>query len=554
MHAGLRFESADTIRPVYSKGMRRLSFLTAAIALSGAMALSAQAPERGLRRTDAQTGRRVALVIGNDTYPGAALRNGRNDARAVADALRALGFSTTLLEDATQAAMGGAIAELGDSLGPDDAVFFFFAGHGVAVGGENYLIPVDYRGTSEAGARFGALAASQIQEAFGRGKVSMIVLDACRNNPYASQRAGGGGLAAMEARGSLIAFATGAGQMASDNPGASNGLFTQELLTVLAEPNMNARDAFYRIRQRVYAASNGRQFPAVYDGLLGDFVFRPGAAAPAGAGAPADSAAIGAELTNSSANPAPAVSNAGRVTTSAGRGGIAWVSIPGGDGTAPWRAEFDMGCVPTDRGCDGDENRHRVTLTRPFALTATEVTVGQVRAAGIGLPPESNANADERLPVLNLTRYKAAEVCAQLEGRLPTEAEWEYAARGGLRDALYPWGDLPPTCQAGTINGAHTKSCGVKGARPVGQFRPNAYGLFDMAGNAQEWVADWFTRNLARQGTVDPVGPTQGSGAHVFRGGSSASDAGNVRVSSRDIIYDTGRSDTIGFRCARNMP
>jgi hypothetical protein len=117
----------------------------------------------------------------------------------------------------------------------------------------------------------------------------MVVLDACRNNPYANQR-GANGLAVMEARGSLIAFATGAGQTSSDNPGAANGLFTQELLRVLREPNLTAREAFFRVRQRVYNATNGRQFPAVYDGLLGDFVFRP----LAGSGA----APVATRLTN----------------------------------------------------------------------------------------------------------------------------------------------------------------------------------------------------------------------------------------------------------------
>jgi hypothetical protein len=81
-------------------------------------------------------------------------------------------------------------------------------------------------------------------------------------------------LAPVEARGNIIAFATGAGQLASDNPLAGNGLFTQQLLTTLREPNLPLREVFYRVRQRVYNATNGQQFPAVYDGLLGEVVLR----------------------------------------------------------------------------------------------------------------------------------------------------------------------------------------------------------------------------------------------------------------------------------------
>jgi hypothetical protein len=248
-----------------------------------------QTIQRAAAEAGAET-RRVALVVGNDSYSGAAaLHNGRNDARGVGTALRELGFAVTVLEDASQATMGRALAALSDSVGPDDVAFFYFAGHGIQDGGENFLIPTDYSGNSTAAVRFGAVSVTQIQAVLSKARVSMVVLDACRNNPYANQR-GANGLAVMEARGSLIAFATGAGQTSSDNPGAANGLFTQELLRVLREPNLTAREAFFRVRQRVYNATNGRQFPAVYDGLLGDFVFRP----LAGSGA----APVATRLTN----------------------------------------------------------------------------------------------------------------------------------------------------------------------------------------------------------------------------------------------------------------
>ncbi len=495
-------------------------------------------------RADAQTGgRRVALVIGNDTYPGAALQNGRNDARAVANALRELGFSTTLLEDATQAAMGAAIAELGDSLSSDDVAFFFFAGHGISVGGENYLIPVDYRGSSETGARFGALAASQIQAALGRGKVAMIVLDACRNNPYTGQRAGGGGLAAMEARGSLIAFATGAGQTASDNAGASNGLFTQELLKALVEPNLSARDAFYRIRQRVYDATNGRQFPAVYDGLLGEFTFR-GGSSPAGS----------VTSPPPSTNPAPVAppTNANRIAATADPLSTVWVPIPGNVSASPWRAEFDMGCVPKDGNCSGDEKpRHKVTLTRPYALLATELTIGQARNAGVALPPKANLDDGERMPVLKITWHEAGEICSQLGGRLPTEAEWEFAARGGLRDAIYPWGDMPPNCLRGAVNGAFFEKCRPREPQPAGQFRPNGYGLFDMAGNADEFVSDNWG-NYPAGPVVDPTGDDSAK-TRVVRGGAWLVEDKAIRASFRGRSYAGARWYHIGVRCARDI-
>ena len=221
-------------------------------------------------------GRRLALIVGNDTYPASPLVNARNDARAMAATLREIGFTVSVLEDATRNQMVARVAEMSEALRPDDVALFYYSGHGLQLNGENYLVPSDFEGTSVTAVRLTTLPVGEIQAALGRARVSVMVLDACRNNPFTATRSGGGGLAAMEARGNIIAFATGAGQTASDNPADRNGLFTQHLLAALREPNLTLREVFYRTRQRVYEASNGRQFPAVYDGLLGEIVLRPG--------------------------------------------------------------------------------------------------------------------------------------------------------------------------------------------------------------------------------------------------------------------------------------
>lgn len=252
-----------------------LPIVAAVVALSAAAAPQ----DRGLLlRPATASERRLALVIGNDRYPEAPLRNARNDARAVATALGGLAFDVTLVEDATRSTFAEALSEFSEGLTDEDVVLFYFAGHGLAIDGENYLVPIDFRGDSPATVRLNGVRASEIQTLFERARLSVLILDACRNNPFSGMRAGGTGLAPMEARGSLIAFATGAGQMASDNEGAANGLFTAELLKVLEEPGLSIREVLFQVRRRVYAESNGRQFPAVYDGLLGDFVIHTAAA------------------------------------------------------------------------------------------------------------------------------------------------------------------------------------------------------------------------------------------------------------------------------------
>ncbi len=220
-------------------------------------------------------GRRVALVVGNDAYRAAPLRNAVNDARAMAGVLEELGFDVERVENGTEQELSAAVTRVAERLTPADVVLFYFAGHGVQVEGENYLVPVDFQGNSESAIRLGSLRVSDVQRELADARVAMLVLDACRNNPFAGTRAAGGGLASMEARGTLIAFATGAGQTASDNPAGQQGLFTQELLAALREPGLAVSDVFRRVRQQVYAASNGTQWPAVYDDLLADVMLRP---------------------------------------------------------------------------------------------------------------------------------------------------------------------------------------------------------------------------------------------------------------------------------------
>ena len=232
-----------------------------------------------------ERGRRLALVVGNDAYVGQpVLQNAVNDARAVASALEDVGFAVTTVEDATRASLVEALDTFAGSLRSTDVALFYFAGHGVQVDQANYLIPTDYTGTSATSLRLNALSAAFVEEELRRARVAMLVFDACRNNPYRGFRTSGGGLAPMEPRGTLIAYAAGSGQVAADAaPGAANGLFTAKFVEALQAPGLGASELFRRVRREVYAASMEQQFPAVYDGLLADFVFRPAGVSAAAA-------------------------------------------------------------------------------------------------------------------------------------------------------------------------------------------------------------------------------------------------------------------------------
>ena len=234
--------------------------------------------------------------------------------------------------------------------------------------------------------------------------------------------------------------------------------------------------------------------------------------------------------------------------------GLGWVRITPGS--------FQMGCVPVDTAClDDEQPRHEVTILRPYDLMATEVTVAQymrfIQAAGHPLPMPPNFPQTLDHPAVSVTWYAAAAFCDWAGGRLPTEAEWEFAARAGHDARIYWWGDElsrewanfgAEECCEGAVAGADRWI----NTAPVGSFQPNDLGLHDISGNVWEWVADWYGRYPAEDAR-DPHGAGQGFG-RVARGGSWLNDPSVLRVSVRLAFSPSARTSNVGVRCARDVP
>ena len=242
---------------------------------------------------------RIALVVGNSSYKDSPLKNPLNDATDMASVLRTLGFQVTLRTNANQKQMKQALREFGQALKRSDVGLFYFAGHGVQSRGKNFLIPIGASVESEAELEDEALDANLVlnymQEAENR--VNIVVLDACRNNPFArSFRSASRGLAQMEAAtGSFVAFATAPGAVAADGEGR-NGVYTQHLLESLKQPDTDIDKVFRRVTSEVSRATSGKQVPWISSSLTNDFRFRPqvASAAPAAAVVPAQEADKGA--------------------------------------------------------------------------------------------------------------------------------------------------------------------------------------------------------------------------------------------------------------------
>lgn len=259
----------------------------------------------------AEAGSRIALIIGNSDYQNTSkLANPRRDAEAMAQTLSGAGFSVTSVIDADFQTMRRALIDFGRSLrGPDiEAGLFFYAGHGVQVEGENYLVPVTAKITSEDEVDLEAINVNDFLRVMNSSdsRINIVVLDACRDNPFAqSFRSMSRGLAPADApKGTLIAYSTAPGDVAEDGSG-TNSPYTSALIEAIrAGRGQPIENVFKQARRDVLKSTQDRQVPWEVSSITGDFYFLPGDGAPQAAADPAPEAATTEDTSDSrSADP-----------------------------------------------------------------------------------------------------------------------------------------------------------------------------------------------------------------------------------------------------------
>jgi hypothetical protein len=220
---------------------------------------------------------KIALMIGNATYPDSPLRNPVNDADDVQERLRRLGFQTIKRIDASSKEMEEGLSEFSTHLNTCEVALFFFAGHGMQIQGKNYLTAIDTNFEKEIDAKYSSLPLDKVIEIMenGTNQTDIIMLDACRNNPYERRWRGDDsrGLAPVYApKGMIIGYATSPGQVAFDGDG-ENGAYTDAFLKHLSTPDITIEDLFKRVRNTLSSSTRGRQISWEHTSLMGDFYF-----------------------------------------------------------------------------------------------------------------------------------------------------------------------------------------------------------------------------------------------------------------------------------------
>ncbi len=549
---------------------------------------------------------RLALVIGNDSYRHIdPLQNARADAKAMAKALEAAEFRVTLALDQNRADMNAALRRFKVGLSGGDDVVVFYAGHGVELGGVNYLLPVDIRDDGDDQIQDDAVALQRVLGDLAQQKprFSLVIVDACRDDPFKGRGRNVGTrglLPTSAANGQMVVYSAGSGQRALDRLGdtdrSPNGVFTRVFVKAIETPGVAVHEVVRQVRSEVVrlAKSVGHeQVPAIYDQAIGDFYFVSGNAPrrPA-AGSASTSAGDPDERLWQEAKASDSVEGyeayleayskgryvrfaqaAKKKLENAAKQGTAdrkAEATPGGGGDGrPARtagsvfrdcAECpEMVVIPAGRfemgSNDGgiDERPVHAVDVKGFAIGKYEVTQGQWRAV-MGDNPSGFTKCGDDCPAETLNWHDVSQYVQRLnkkisgreEGpyRLPSEAEWEYACRGGERQKYCGSNNAD---QVAWYRGIATQRVGTK--------KSNRWGLYDMSGNVSEWTQDCWHRDYGGAPT-DGSSWTSGEDCsrRVVRGGTFHDDPDFVLAAARYVLSPVFRLADLGFRLARTLP
>ena len=469
---------------------------------------------------------RIALLIGNAAYADAPLKNPAKDARDMADVLQQLGFEVTLTTDADRRQIIDAIRAFGQRMTGSSVALFYYSGHGLQYRGQNYLMPLNAQIQSETDIEFEMVDVDRLlaeMDAANRRGVNLVIFDACRVNPVKGFLKGlPDGLAQITApTGSLIAYASAPGTPSRDDLNGDNSVYTRRLLEALrAMPSEDIYKLLVWVRRQVMADTGERQVPWEASSLTGEFAFAT--QQPSG---------------DCWANETPGATCAEPTT------GMEFVYVPGGC--------FNMGSTASE----SEQPVHEVCL-QGFWMGKYEVTQAQWQTV-MGKNPSSFQGADR--PVESISWNDAQEFVsnlnvavemhgrASLQFRLPSEAQWEYAARAGTQTA-YSFGDSDAVLgdYAWYWDNSENSS---DGTHPVGQKKPNDFGLYDMHGNIYEWCADTWHDNYTSAPTDGSAWEQGGDVSNrLLRGGSRFDISANCRSGRRSIANPDTRIGSLGVR------
>ncbi|MBO6024543.1 MAG: SUMF1/EgtB/PvdO family nonheme iron enzyme [Bacteroidales bacterium] len=496
-----------------------------------------------------QTEKRLALVVGNSKYigKGNSLRNPVNDAIDVAIKLKALGFDVDTLLNASLLDMDDAIDDFGRKAKDYDIALFYYSGHGLQSKGSNYMVPVDAEMKSEAEVKYKCTPVNMLLDKLDESgcPMKLIVLDACRNNPFERswhKSTGVKGLSLMDApKGTLISYATSPGCTAEDGTGC-NSPYTKAFLDALDIPNLQLLSFFNEVGTLVQNITQEEQIPWMTSSALkGSFCFKH---------QPTIAQKQESFLTEMDDKPCSLSFTVNGVSFVMKRveGGTFWM---GAQRDNPVAQNYD------EHALENEKPVHSVTLNN-YYIGETEVTQALWKAVMKDLPPldkiyknafDKSVYENDSLPVEYVSWndcQRFIEKINYITGktfRLPTEEEWEFAAKGGNLGKGYKYpgsNNLDSVAQYRSdwfTKHPQYRPCIVY----VKARKPNELGIYDMMGNVAEWCNDKYK---------EFYGISKESNSYCVRGGHAFDLEYRCRISSRGNCKKNRKYKALGFRLA----
>ncbi|HIJ83006.1 MAG: hypothetical protein HW380_336 [Magnetococcales bacterium] len=576
--------------------------------------LTVMAGESPKKEPGPTTEKRVALIIGNGAYIGenlSPLDNPTNDAEDIAKILKEFGFDVKVYKNLKKPAMDEAIAEFGRRASNADASLFYFAGHGLQIKSQNYLMPIDAAAKSEASIGYEGINVNFVLDELenAHSNVNMVLLDACRNNAFSGKFRGGKtrGLAVPDStpKGTVLVYATDPGNVAADGEGR-NGLFTEGLLSGFRSGDLSLDGVLATASLYVEEKSNKQQTPYVNgpQTVMKRFKFQAGGTTQAGSplattsiantGAPADRESIFWQSTQGDPElckeylrkwpkgvyvlPAKRCVDKVKLDLLAAKNEVEKKKLEKAD-TQQLQSEltpnpetfrsskakpvygmefvkvaggsFPMGCGSWQSDCQEDENPVHEVRVDGFEIGKHEVTQGVWKEV-MESNPSHFASCGKNCPVEQTSWEDTQDFIAKLNG-LKDGCTYRLPTEAEWEYACRSGGKEEKNCGEGEMDQvAWNNENSSKEIHPVAQKQANGLGLFDMSGNVWEWVSDWYGEDFyARSSKDNPQGPEGGTG-RVNRGGSWDDKPTYIRSSNRDRNDPGVRNRFLGFRLARN--
>lgn len=538
------------------------------------------------------TEKKVALVIGNSHYQvGNSLKNPVNDATDVSNKLKNLGFKTLIYHDVNLAQMNDALEHFKQEAMGSSAAVFYYAGHGIEINRQNFLVPVDAKMENERKATYEALRMNDVVDVMRNANVptGLIILDACRDNPFLSTtRSGSRGLARYadnNLSNLMIIYAAQAGQVAKDGDGR-NGVFTTQFLKYIDEPNLALPQLFNRIKHGVFDSTQGIQQIYQEGDILADFVFKK-VNIPASPPNPLNAElAFWSSIKNSSS-----LNDFRQYLEKFPHGQfieLARLKInpPSGVAVTVKKNQDCSDCpeivhIPASRSGNGNKGFliGKYEVTKLEFLKFVEETNYKIDQAGCYVNDEGDWTRDTNFSFLNpgyvqnenhpvtcvswvdATRYiDWLSARTGKKYRLPTAAEWQYAALAGKAQPYHTG-----TCinsQQANYNGKYSlASCNdstpmyLARTTSVGRYAANEFGLFDMFGNVAEWTAscDSTATNSILSAIIKNGSPAAcASNTYILKGGSWIDTPKALSAVQSASNSAKTRSFNSGFRVVRD--